>query len=124
MGSDRILLSGMIFFGFHGTQAAERELGQRFIVDVSMACDLRPAGLSDDLARTVDYSAVYRDVRNVVEGPPVGLTEVVAERIATEILANYTLVDAVQVRVTKPQVRLDGGVLAGSTIEILRWREG
>jgi 7,8-dihydroneopterin aldolase/epimerase/oxygenase len=121
--SDRIQLSGMVFFGFHGTQAAERELGQRFVVDVSMVCDLRPAGLSDDLARTIDYSAVYRDVRHIVEGPPVGLTEVVAERIATEILGNYTLVDAVQVRVTKPEVRLDGGVLAGSTIEIMRRRE-
>ncbi len=123
MASDRILLSGMIFFGFHGTQAAERELGQRFIVDVGMECDLRGAGSSDDLAQTVDYSAVYRDVRVIVEGPPVGLTEVVAERIAARILGNYALVDAVQVRVTKPEVRLDGGVLAGSTIEITRRRE-
>lgn len=120
--SDRILLSGMIFFGFHGTVAAERELGQRFIVDVGMECDLRAAGSSDDLTRTVDYSAVYRDVRAIVEGPPVGLTEVVAERIATTILENYMLVDAVQIRVTKPDVRLDGGVLAGSTIEITRQR--
>ena len=123
MSDDQILLSGMIFFGFHGTQPAERELGQRFIVDVGMACDLRAAGSSDDLTRTVDYSAVYRDVRAIVEGPPVGLTEVVAERIATEILGNYALVDVVQVRVTKPQVRLDGGVLAGSTIAITRRRE-
>jgi dihydroneopterin aldolase len=123
MASDQILLSGMIFFGFHGTQPAERELGQRFIVDVGMECDLRAAGSSDDLTRTVDYSAVYRDVRAIVEGPPVGLTEVVAERIATEILGNYALVEAVQVRVTKPQVRLDGGVLTGSTIEITRRRE-
>ena len=123
VGSDRILLSGMIFFGFHGTQSAERELGQRFIVDVGLECDLRSAGSSDDLTRTVDYSAVYRDVRTIVEGPPVGLTEVVAERIATEILGKYVQVDAVQVRVTKPEVRLDGGVLSGSTIEIMRRRE-
>lgn len=124
MASDRIVLSGMIFFGFHGTHAAERELGQRFVVDVVMECDLRAAGASDDLNRTVDYSAVYRDVRAIVEGPPVGLTEVVAERIATTILERYTLVDAVQVSVTKPEVRMDGGVLAGSAIEIMRRRVG
>ncbi len=123
MASDRIVLSGMIFFGFHGTQPAERELGQRFVVDVGMECDLRPAGSSDDLSRTVDYSAVYRGVRAIVEGPPLGLTETVAERIAATILGTYALVDAVQVRVTKPEVRLDGGVLAGSTIEIMRRRE-
>ena len=122
MADDRILLSGMIFYGFHGTLPAERELGQRFVVDVELECDLRAAGASDDLALTVDYSAVYRDVRGIVEGPPVGLTEVVAERIAATVLANYSLVDGVRVRVTKPEVRLDRGVLAGSTIEIVRRR--
>jgi dihydroneopterin aldolase len=122
MADDRIKLTGMSFFGFHGTQTAEQELGQRFIVDVEMECDLRAAGASDDLSRTVDYSAVYRDVRDIVEGPPVGLTEVVAERIAASVLEQHTLVEAVRVRVTKPEVRLDGGVLDGSTIEIYRRR--
>jgi dihydroneopterin aldolase len=122
MASDRIVLSGMIFFGFHGTQPAEQELGQRFVVDVEMECDLRAAGISDDLSQTVDYSAVYRDVRAIVEGPAVGLTEVVAERIAANILEQHQMVEAVRVRVTKPEVRLEGGVLSGSTIELCRTR--
>jgi dihydroneopterin aldolase len=122
MASDRIVLSGMIFFGFHGTQPAEQELGQRFVVDIEMECDLRAAGISDDLSQTVDYSAVYRDVRAIVEGPAVGLTEVVAERIAASDLEQHQMVEAVRVSVTKPEVRLEGGVLSGSTIEIYRTR--
>ncbi len=74
MNEDRILLEGMIFYGRHGTLPAERELGQRFIVDIELRCDLRPAGLSDDLAKTVDYGEVHRQAREIAEGPPAGLT--------------------------------------------------
>ena len=119
---DRIRLLGMLFYGRHGTLPAERELGQQFIVDVDLHCDLQAAGLADDLSKTVDYSEVYREVRAIVEGPPVALTETVAERIAAAILERNAAVEAVRVSVTKPQVRLDGGVLAGSAVEIVRHR--
>jgi dihydroneopterin aldolase len=112
----------MVFHGHHGTLAAERELGQRFVVDVELRLDLRPAGLSDDLAQTVDYGEVHRRAREIVEGEPVNLTETVAERIAWAILEEYPAVEAVRVKVAKPHVRLDGTVLAGSAVEILRRR--
>ena len=120
---DRILLNGMVFYGSHGTLPAERELGQPFLVDVELRLDLRPAGLSDDLARTVDYGQVHRQVREIVEGPPVNLTETVAERIATAILEDHPPVEAVRVKVAKPHVRLEATVLAGSAVEILRHRD-
>ena len=122
MSEDRILLEGMIFFGRHGTLAAERALGQQFVVDVELHLDLRAAGLSDDLTKTVDYSEVYRQARAIVEGAPLNLTETVAERIAASVLERHQSVEAVRVRVAKPQVRLDGGVLAGSAVEIVRRR--
>ena len=123
MNEDRILLEGMIFYGRHGTLSAERELGQRFIVDIELRCNLRPAGLSDDLAKTVDYGEVHRQAREIAEGPPAGLTETVAERIAAAVLERHTLVEAVRVKVTKPNVRLGQTVLAGSAVEIVRRRE-
>jgi 7,8-dihydroneopterin aldolase/epimerase/oxygenase len=120
---DRILLEGMIFHGRHGTLPAERELGQPFVVDVELRLDLRPAGISDDLARTVDYGEVHRGVREIVEGPPAGLTETVAERIAAYVLEEHPLVEAVRVKVAKPNVRLEDTVLAGSAVEIFRRRD-
>lgn len=123
MGEDRILLQGMNFYGRHGTLAAERDLGQRFVVDVELFCDLGAAGRSDDLSQTVDYSEVHRIARGIVEGgEPVNLTETVAERIATTVLEEQTRVEAVRVRVTKPDVRLEDTVLEGSAVEILRRR--
>ncbi|MGI8865203.1 MAG: dihydroneopterin aldolase, partial [Rubrobacteraceae bacterium] len=68
MSDDRILLEGMTFFGYHGALPAERELGQRFVLDIEMRLDLKPAGLSDDLSKTVDYGAVHDIVKEIVEG--------------------------------------------------------
>lgn len=122
MEHDRILLEGMIFFGYHGTRPEEQSLGQRFVVDVALHLDLRTAGMHDDLAATVDYSTVYRRARTIVEGPPLRLTEAVAERIATAVLDDHPMVRAVEVRVRKPNVRLDDTVLEGSVVEIMRRR--
>jgi dihydroneopterin aldolase len=121
---DRILLEGMVFHGRHGTLPAERELGQPFVVDVELRLNLRPAGLSDDLAQTVDYGEVHRLAREIVEGSPVNLTETVAERIAAAVLEDHPAVEAVRVKVAKPHVKLGDTVLADSAVEILRRRGG
>ena len=124
MEHDSITLEGMVFFGFHGTRPEERTLGQPFVVDVTVQLDLRAAGEGDDLTASVDYSAIHRAARAIVEGPPLQLTEAVAERIAAAVLAEHPPVQAVQVRVRKPNVRLDNTVLAGSIITINRSRRG
>lgn len=113
----------MNFFGFHGTLPAERDLGQRFVVDLALHCDLRAAGQSDDLRLTVDYSAVYAQVRAIVEGEPVGLIEAVAERIAAAVLQAQPLVQAIEITIAKPFVRLGDTVLGGSAVQIVRKRD-
>ena len=123
MTDDRILLEGMVFFGYHGVLPAERELGQRFVVDVELRLDLRPAGLADDLGLTVDYGEVHRQAREIVQGEPVDLTETVAERISASILEEHPIVRSVRVKVAKPHVRLDDTALGGSAVEIVRHRD-
>ena len=120
---DKILLEGMIFHGRHGTLPAERELGQPFVVDIELRLNLQPAGLSDDLSQTVDYSEVHRQAKEIVEGPPLSLTETLAERIAGTVLGDFPSVDTVRIKVAKPNVRLDDTVLNGSAVEILRRRD-
>jgi dihydroneopterin aldolase len=120
---DRILLEGMVFHGRHGTLPAERELGQPFVIDIELRCDLRPAGLSDDLTQTVDYGEVHQQAKEIVEGPPVNLTETVAERIAKTILDTHVPVEAVRVKVAKPHVRLGDTVLVSSAVEVVRRRD-
>ncbi len=65
---DKILLEGLQFFGRHGCHDAERELGQKFIVDIELECNLTDSCGSDDLNDTIDYVAIYNAARDVVDG--------------------------------------------------------
>ena len=121
---DEILLEGMRFYAYHGVNPEERALGQRFTVDIALAVDLRKAGLSDDLADTVSYSAVFQLVRRTVEGEPRKLIEAVAEAIATGILANFAPVTRVTVTVRKPEAPLRGAMLDAAGVRLTRDRAG
>lgn len=115
---DHVLLSTMRFRAHHGVLAEERTQSQEFLVDVDLEADLRGAGQSDDLERTIDYRRVYGIVKDVMLGTPQNLVETLAETIATKILA-LDRVTAVTVRVRKPQVKLPGP-LESAGVEIHR----
>ena len=99
---DSIILNTIEARGRHGVLPEETRLGQTFRATVTLWLDLRAAGENDDLARTVDYSAVAAWVHATLAGEPVKLVETLAERIASGILASWTPVQAVTVRVAKP----------------------
>jgi dihydroneopterin aldolase len=97
---DRIELRGMSFQGRHGVREAERETAQEFRVDIDVDADLAPAGRTDDLADTVDYTKVRAAARQVIEGPSRLLLEALARDIAERVL-ELPHVAGVSVRVAK-----------------------
>ena len=121
MPADKIQLSGMVFYGFHGAELAEQELGQRFVVDLEVERDLSAAGLSDDLGDTVSYADLYRLVKEVVEGPSRNLLESLAGAVAQRVLEGFD-VDSVRVRMKKPEVPIKGSVLDYAGVEVFRSR--
>ena len=121
--SDQVFLQDMQFFGYHGVNPEEGTLGQRFAVDICVEGDLSMAGRTDDLAQTISYSRVAKQVRAVVEGPPHKLIESVAEEIAARLLASEQLASAVTVTVRKPHAPLKGIVMAAAGVRIHRSRE-
>jgi dihydroneopterin aldolase len=100
-GLDRIAVTGITARGFHGVLEHEKREGQTFVVDVALGVDTREAARTDDLARTVDYSAVAADVVAIVSDGSLDLIETLAQRIADACLAR-DLVEAVEVVVHKP----------------------
>ncbi|MFI6604282.1 dihydroneopterin aldolase [Nonomuraea sp. NPDC050536] len=101
MRLDRITLKGLRARGRHGVLAAERELGQEFVVDATLFVDTAPAAAGDDLAKTVHYGELAQELVKVVEGEPVDLIETLAQRLADVCLA-YELVSRVEISVHKP----------------------
>jgi dihydroneopterin aldolase len=87
---------------------------------VELVLNLQPAGTDDDLAKSVDYAAVYGIVRQVVESTSFRLLEAIAEAISHEILSEVPVLE-VGIRVRKPAVKL-GGPLDYAGVEIWRRR--
>jgi 7,8-dihydroneopterin aldolase/epimerase/oxygenase len=119
---DKIILSRMAFYGYHGVLPEENKLGQQYYVDAELSLSLAEAGHSDELEHTINYADVYHIVQDIVEGKTYRLIEALAENIASTLLQTYTSINEIKVRVIKPhppfKIFFDG-----VTVEITRKRE-
>jgi dihydroneopterin aldolase len=118
---DKIIIQGIVFYGYHGVTLAEQELGQKFLVDVELHLDLKHAGISEHLADTIDYKEVYNLVKSIEQKKKYKLIEALASDIAQAIL-DKTHANEVFVRVRKPQVPI-AGVVDYVAVEITRKKE-
>lgn len=107
----RIRILGMRFWGKHGANPGERDRAQPIDVDVSLRLDITPAAASDDLARTLDYAALFTTCQQVVSKRSFRLLETLAETLAEEIWTKHPL-QSLRVRVRKPRL------LEGATPEV------
>lgn len=98
----------MTFYGYHGVLPEETKLGQIFHVDLRVETDLKQAGKTDNLEESISYVDLFEVCQSIVEGEPFKLIEAVAEKIAEEILGQFTKVFAVTVKVIKPNPPIPG----------------
>jgi dihydroneopterin aldolase len=119
--ADKIIISGISFYGHHGVSEEEQILGQRFLVDVELTVDLRPAGVSDDLTQTVDYADVVKRVAAIGRTRRFRLLEALAEATATDLL-ELKNVQEVRIRVVKCAPPLPD-VVGSAAVEIVRRRK-
>jgi dihydroneopterin aldolase len=105
MSEVAIEVRGLELRGFHGALEEEQREGQRFVFDVTLVA--HDAGVrSDQLADTVDYTAVVARIREISDGRRFNLIEALAATIADDLLQRFP-VSWVRVRVRKPEVKLD-----------------
>ncbi|TYU75356.1 dihydroneopterin aldolase [Listeria monocytogenes] len=105
---DKIYLNELVFYGYHGVLAEETKLGQTFRVSLILGLSTKKAGISDSVDDTVSYAEVYETVKEIVEGTPLKLIEALAEKIATEVLTGYPLLEEVTVKLIKPNPPIPG----------------
>lgn len=113
-----VRIRGLEVHGRHGVYAPERELGQRFVVDIDIRLSDARSADTDDLAQTVDYGTLAAAVAEIVGGEPVHLLErlasLIADRVLAEPRARY-----VEVTVRKPHVALPQ-VVAETAVTLTR----
>lgn len=102
-GFDKISIHNIDVLGHHGVDKAEREVGQRLLIDVDLYHDLSEAIASDAIHKTINYEAVCRLVETVTSQKEFLLLESLAGEIANQILKHFKPL-AVTVRVRKTRL--------------------
>lgn len=102
----RVVLQGLELHGFHGVLPVEREVGQRFLVDVRLDPSNAQAAASDDIGDAVDYREVVAIVREISAARAFHLLEAFATALVEALLTRLPLA-WVEVTVRKPDVVLD-----------------
>lgn len=104
---DKLILRELHFVARHGVLPVEQENSQQFSATLELELPLAAAGGSDRLDQTVDYCAVQRVVRQIIEGSHKKLIETLAESVAQELLRAFPLLTAVTVEILKPNPPVD-----------------
>ncbi|MBR6229642.1 MAG: 2-amino-4-hydroxy-6-hydroxymethyldihydropteridine diphosphokinase [Eubacterium sp.] len=99
---DSIIIKDLEIFAHHGVRSEENTLGQKFLVSLTMFMDIGPAGVSDDLKKSVDYADISHFVDRKMKERNFRLIEAAAEYLAGELLVNYPLIREVIVEIKKP----------------------
>ena len=95
----------------------EREIRQTVSLDLEMAFDIRKAGVSDDIADTLDYKAVSKHLIQFIENSDFQLVEALAEECAAIVLAEFP-VSWLRLKLSKP-----GAVRGSNAVGVIIERE-
>jgi 7,8-dihydroneopterin aldolase/epimerase/oxygenase len=80
----------------------ERVTEQKIFVDVSMELDFAPPSASEDVADTIDYTVVSREITDLVRERKYQLIETMAVECVDLVLSRHTTVDRAAIAVHKP----------------------
>lgn len=110
-----IELAGMRFYARHGVFQQEQEVGNWFLVNLSLSVDVTAAVQSDCLEETINYASVYQLVEEEMSIPS-QLIEHVAGRIAQRIEVTFPSVQSLRIKVTKQTPPFKGQIGGVSVI--------
>lgn len=101
MTKDCVLIEGLTIITTIGVYDWEKTIKQKLILDIEMAWDNQPAGLSDDVMDCLDYAKVSQCIDSYVQNNEFALIERVAEEVA-KLVINEFFVSRIKIKVSKP----------------------
>ena len=112
-------IAGLSLYTRHGITAAEREIGQRLLVDVSFELVDCDAMVTDRVEDTVDYADACEQVALAAQERSYSTLERLCAAIADRLMERYGA-DSVRVKATKPEPPLP---LPVEEVSVEVWRE-
>ena len=114
-----IEITGLSLYTHHGVSAAEREVGQRLVLDIRFDLGEVDALLTDRVEDTVDYGEVCQVIALVAQQRSYKTLErlcaVIADRLATQFGADH-----ITVKASKPEPPIP---LPVEEVSVEVWRE-
>jgi 7,8-dihydroneopterin aldolase/epimerase/oxygenase len=114
-----IEVSGLSLYTHFGVTAAEREVGQRLLIDLRLDVGECDATVTDRVEDTVDYGQVCELVNLVAQGREYRTLERFCTAVADRLVERYEL-NAVWVKAAKPEPPI---VLNVGEVSVEVWRE-
>jgi 7,8-dihydroneopterin aldolase/epimerase/oxygenase len=114
-----IEISGLSLFTHVGVTAAEREVGQRLLLDIRLDAGECDATITDRIEDTIDYGAVCEMANLVAQQRSYKTLERLCAAIADRLLDQYEA-HAVWVKAAKPEPPL---ALPVTEVSVEVWRE-
>jgi 7,8-dihydroneopterin aldolase/epimerase/oxygenase len=112
-------ITGLSLYTHHGVSEAEREVGQRLVLDLRLDIGETDATVTDAIEDTVDYAEVCQLVALIAQQRSHKTLERLCSTIANRLLADYD-VEGVWVKATKPEPPIP---LAVEEVSVEVWRE-
>ena len=114
-----IEISGLSLYTHHGVSEAEREVGQRLVLDLRLDVGSTDATVTDSIEDTVDYAEVCQLVALVAQQRSHRTLERLCSTIAERLLADFEL-ESIWVKATKAEPPIP---LALEEVSVEVWRE-
>ena len=114
-----IEIAGLSLYTHHGVTNAEREVGQRLVLDLRLDLGATDATVTDSIEDTVDYAEVCQLVALVAQQRSHKTLERLCSTIAERLLADYDL-EGVWVKAAKPEPPI---ALSVDEVSVEVWRE-
>ena len=118
---DKIRLNNVQIYAYHGLFHEEKQLGQKFQIDVEISSNLKIACNTDNIDDTINYKDVYDIITSCFSNYKKNLIESLAEDMARQILDINGVVDTTII-IRKPSVPIDG-ICDSVEIEIFRIKD-
>jgi dihydroneopterin aldolase len=114
-----IEITGLSLYTHHGVSEAEREVGQRLVLDLRLDVGETDATATDALEDTIDYAEVCQLVALVAQQRSHTTLERLCSVVADRLLGDYEL-EGVWVKATKPEPPIP---LSVDEVSVEIWRE-
>ena len=106
----KIIIEEMEFYAFHGHYEEEQIVGNRFLVDLEIECDLEPAAKSDQLEDAVNYQQAYQLIKKEMRRKKSNLLEDIAKRILDALFTEMQGIEEATVSMRKMHPPMGGPI--------------